>query len=113
MIKLLALAVSCSFVALAAPVRAELDPPVPVRTVPPVFPLDMRRANVSGVVTINCLVDPHGEVQDLKVVKSTNVAFVQAALDALKKWRFKPAQRDGSAVPIRVTIPIRFSMAED
>ncbi len=95
------------------PVRAEVDPPVPVRTVTPDFPMDMRRANVGGVVTINCLVDPHGEVQDLKVVKSTNVAFVQPALEALKKWKFKPAQRDGSAVPIRVTIPIRFSMAEN
>ena len=113
MIKLLALAVSCSFVALAAPVRAELDPPVPVRTVTPDFPMDMRRANVSGVVTINCLVDPRGEVQDLKVVKSTNVAFIQPALEALKKWKFKPEQRDGSSVPIRVTIPIKFSMAED
>jgi protein TonB len=100
-------------VALAAPVRAELDPPVPVRTVTPDFPMDMRRANVSGVVTINCLVDPRGEVQDLKVVKSTNVAFIQPALEALKKWKFKPAQRDGSSVPIRVTIPIKFSMAED
>ena len=113
MIKLLAVAISCSFVALTIPVRAELDPPVPVRTFPPDFPEDMRRANVSGVVTIDCLVDPHGEVQDLKVLKSTNVAFVKPALDALKKWRFKPAQRDGSAVPIRITIPIRFSMTED
>jgi protein TonB len=99
-----------AFTRVAAPARADLDPPVPVRTVPPAFPFDMRRQNIGGIVTINCLIDSQGDVQDLKVVKTSNDAFTQPAIDALRKWKFKPAQRDGAIVPIRVSIPIKFSI---
>jgi protein TonB len=113
MMKSFVLAVSCSLAALVAPARAEVDPPVPVRTVPPEFPTEMRQKNVSGIVTINCLIDPKGNVQELKVVKSTNLAFEEPAMDALRKWKFKPAQRDGNVIPVRVTIPIKFSINDN
>jgi protein TonB len=97
--------------ALAAPARADdkIEPPVPVRMTAPAFPEEMRRAGVSGLVTVNCLIDEKGEVQDMKIEKASNVLFVKPALAALSKWRFKPAQRDGVTVPARVDIPIRFN----
>ena len=55
------------------------------------------------------LVDDHGTVKDAKVEKASDEAFADPALDAVKKWRFKPAERDGNAVAVRVTIPIRFT----
>jgi hypothetical protein len=48
MMKSLVFTASGSFPALSASVSAELDPPVPVRTVPREFPTDMRRRNISG-----------------------------------------------------------------
>ena len=101
----------------AAPVAAiaqsHTEPPVPVRTVPPEFPYDLRRAGVSGVVMVNCRIDETGAVQDMKVTKSSNQAFEEPALDALKKWKFKPAKREGNPVSVRVTIPIRFALNDD
>jgi periplasmic protein TonB len=88
------------------------ESPVPVRTVQPVYPYEMRRDGVSGIVNVNCLIDEKGNVQDPKVEKATNTQFVQPALDALKQWKFKPAKRDGAVVSIRVNIPIRFSLEE-
>lgn len=87
----------------------ELEPPVPVRTVAPDYPEEMRRNGRSGVVTVNCLVDEKGNVQEPRVERSSDSAFSQPALDAIKKWRFKPAKKDGSAIALRINIPIQFS----
>lgn len=86
-----------------------LEPPVPVRTVPPVFPDELRRLGASGLVTVSCLIDEKGNVTEPKVIKATNDAFSEPALAALKKWRFKPAKRDGEIVAIRINIPVQFS----
>jgi periplasmic protein TonB len=85
------------------------EPPVPVRTVPPVFPEDLRRDGVSGVVTVSILIDEKGNVQEPKVVKTSHEAFSQPAMDALAKWKFKPAKQAGEAVAMRVSIPIQFT----
>lgn len=86
-----------------------VEPPVPVRTVPPVFPEDMRRDGVSGVVTVSILIDEKGNVTEPKVVKTTHEAFSQPAVEALSKWKFKPAKQAGEAVAMRVSIPIQFT----
>lgn len=104
------LKLSLLLVALAGSVQADTktEPPVPVRTVPPEYPAAMRDKKASGVVTVNCLVDEKGNVSESRVEKSTNEAFDQAALEAVKRWKFKPARQDGNPVSIRVSIPVRF-----
>ena len=81
------------------------EPPVPVRIVPTDYPSEMRRDGISGVVTINCLIDEHGNVSEPKVEKSTDMAFERPAIEALMKWKFKPG---GAPVSVRVSIPIKF-----
>jgi protein TonB len=102
-----------AFAAFALPAAAladsRIEPPVPVRTVSPSFPNDLHDKGISGVVMVNVLIDQQGNPQDLKVARSSNSEFEGPALEALKKWKFKPAERDGSAVALRVVIPIRFS----
>lgn len=85
-------------------------PPVPIHTVAPEFPLEMRRHGVTGVVTLDCLVDTQGQVQDPKVVKASDDDLIAPALAAIRKWKFEPGRRDGQPVPTRATIPIRFAL---
>ncbi len=85
------------------------EPPVPVRTVAPTFPDAMRRNGTSGLVTVSCLIDEKGNVTEPKVVKASNDAFAEPAIEALRKWKFKPAKKDGEAVAIRVSIPVQFN----
>ena len=87
-----------------------MEPPVPVRTVAPKFPEEMRRNGSAGLVTVSCLIDEKGNVTEPKVVKSTNDAFSEPAVEALKKWKFKPAKKNGEAVAIRVNIPVQFTV---
>ncbi len=92
--------------------QPKAEPPVPVRTVPPEYPLQLRREGVSGVVVISCVIDEHGNVTEVAVEKSTNAAFNSPALAALKKWRFKPATLDGTPVAKKVMIPLKFNFEE-
>lgn len=90
-----------------------LEAPVPVRMVPPKFPSDMRREGTGGVVTVKCTIDEKGNVTDPVVEKASNEAFVAPALDALRKWKFKPAKRAGTPIALKVSIPIQFSISDD
>lgn len=86
--------------------------PVPVRTVKPTYPRELREAGVSGVVMVKCMIDEQGNVAETTVVKSSNEKFDPPAVEALKKWKFKPARQDGKPVAIHVTIPIKFTVSE-
>jgi protein TonB len=96
--------------ALAVPAFAQskIDPPVPVRTVPPDYPEDLRKEGAMGIVVVKCTVDVQGNVIDPEVEKSTNTGFDKAAVEAVKKWKFKPAKLDGNPVSRKVSIPIKF-----
>lgn len=88
------------------------EPPVPVRTVAPDYPRDLREQKVSGVVMVKCTIDEQGNVSETEVAKSSNEGFDKFAIDALKKWKFKPGRQDGSPVAMTVTIPIKFVVEE-
>ncbi len=97
----------CSAIPLFA--DAKTEPPVPVRTVAPDVPHSFSKTGEQGLVTVGFTVDEQGNVQDPKVIKSSHPELEEPALAALKKWRFKPAKKDGVAVAIHVAIPIRFN----
>jgi protein TonB len=83
--------------------------PVPVKAVPPVYPPAMQQAGVSGIVTVSMLIDEKGNVVEREVAKSTRHEFEDAALEAVKKWKFKPAQKAGTPVKAKIKVPIEFS----
>lgn len=86
--------------------------PIPVKTPPPEFPLQLKRDGVGGVVAVSIVIDETGAVVSATVAKSSNPGFDDAALAAIKKWKFKPAQKDGAPVKIKVTVPIRFNVED-
>lgn len=97
----------------AVSARAAMEPAVPVRTVAPAYPDEMRRAGISGVVSLYFVIDESGNVENPKVMKSTNAQFEQPALDAIRKWKFKPARRDGKTVKMQIEMPIQFRADSD
>ena len=88
--------------------QTKTEPPVPVRTVAPDYPVQLKRDGVTGVVMVKCTIDEKGNVTETTVEKSSNDAFDEPAVAALKKWKFKPAKQDGNPVAIKVSIPIKF-----
>jgi len=86
--------------------------PVPVRTVAPEYPRELKVNGVSGLVMVKCTIDEQGNVAGTDIVKSSNEQFDRFATEALKKWKFKPARQDGTPVSVQVTIPIKFVAEE-
>jgi TonB family protein len=82
-----------------------------VREVPPVYPREAERLGVKGWVDVEFTIAPDGTTQDV-VVRSSQPqrTFDQAAVDAVKRWRFAPVMRDGAAVAQRAAMRIRFEL---
>ncbi len=76
----------------------------------PVYPEEAMAAGEAGWVTLRVLVDAEGTPLVFVLVKSTATErLVQAAIEAVKNWRFNPAtMRDGTPVPAWVEVPIGF-----
>jgi protein TonB len=83
------------------------DAPVSMRRVlnkiPPAYPELARRTNVSGTVKLDALIAPDGKVKSTEVVGG-NPILVQAAVEAVRKWKFEPA-----AQMTRERIELKFS----
>ena len=78
---------------------------------PPVYPLDALLAGVEGRVVLRVRVTSEGQVEDLAVERSANwPSLDEAALTAVKRWRFLPARRGGVAIAFEVLVPVRFSI---
>ena len=65
--------------------------------VAPVYPDLARKMNISGTVKVAVVVEPNGTVKEAKAVGGHPV-LVNAALDAVKKWRFEPAATESTGV---------------
>jgi TonB family protein len=90
-------------------------PPVPQPETkkPPLFPEFARRARTEGHVVLQTLVGTDGVPRDICVVKGTGnglLGFEYAAIQAMKNWRFEPAQRDGQPVELTTAVGFHFSL---
>ena len=85
------------FVALGFRER-QITPPVPV--------------DADGKVFLNFMVNVDGSVSDVRVLEGPE-EFHQAAIDAVSQFRFKPAEHNGKAVPMRMTHPITFRLLKE
>lgn len=82
------------------------------RNRPPPYPLDAAQLGIQGTVTLMIHVSETGVARGADVVSSSGSASLdQAAIDAVRKWRFHPAIREGSAVPF--DLPFSFNFRAD
>ncbi len=78
--------------------------------VPPTYPDALRKARVEGSVTLVFVLDESGRVTDPRVESSTHAEFEAPALEAIRKWKYKPGIKDGQPVPAFLRQPIRFRL---
>lgn len=86
---------------------ADVQPPVKIKDVAPVYPSIARAAGVEGTVTIVAGIDANGNVVSTNVLRSVPL-LNQAALDAVKEWQYEPQRVGGKAVPSVVTVNVNF-----
>jgi len=104
-----------------APPPPAPEPPTPVRPggkireprrivdVPPIYPPIAIAARKEGVVILEALLDENGHVNSVKVVRSEPL-LDDAAVQAVRRWRYTPTLLNGVPVPVLMTVTVRFSL---
>jgi protein TonB len=93
------------------PVRVALlpEPPRKIADARPIYPEIARMNRVEGTVVLEAVLDPTGRVTQLRVVRSIPL-LDQAAVDAVKQWRYTPSTYGGKPVSVLMTVTIRFTL---
>jgi TonB family protein len=83
----------------------------PLRAAPPEYPLNAMQQHLTGSVTLAYTVDVRGETRDIQVIEATPTGvFDEAAIDAVKHWRYAPMIVNGAAVEVPVRTRVRFEL---
>jgi periplasmic protein TonB len=85
-------------------------PPVPIYAPEAEFSDEARRSKYQGVCLISIIVDTHGNPQNPRVVQRLGMGLDEKAIEAIRRYKFKPGTRDGKPVPVLITIEVDFRM---
>ena len=92
------------------PAYAEVDQPIAVVRPAPRYPQEALRRNIGGIVRVQVVVSPDGSVERLELASSSGDRYLdRAALEAVRRWRFTPAVRNGQPVTATVIVPLEFN----
>ena len=87
------------------------DPPVPLTPIRPKYPEIAQEAGIEGTVFIQAFIDKKGRVTETTVVKGIpNTGLDEAAIEAIRKTRFRPAKQRERAVGVWISIPVNFKL---
>ena len=82
------------------------------RTVQPVYPESARKRGIEGWVELAFTVQPNGTVEDVEVRNASPAdVFDDAAVRAIRGWRFEPVERNGERVAQRAMVRLRFAQS--
>ena len=81
-----------------------------IHEVPPQYPPEAGRARIEGTVVLMAVIGTDGSVKDVRVESGLPI-LAQAALDAVRQWRYKPYMVDGEPVEVESRITINFTLS--
>ncbi len=88
-------------------IGGDVKEPRLITSVLPVYPIGARQAGVEGDVIVNTTIDKNGSVVGMKVLSGPPM-LRQAALDALRRWRYEPSRLNGQPVAVEMQVIIKF-----
>ena len=94
----------------AVKATGDIKPPKLIDKVNPVYPEEARKAKVEGVVILGARIDKEGNVSNVMVIKSKESLLNEAAMDAVRKWKYEPMVIEGKPVEAVFTVTISFKL---
>ena len=87
------------------------DPPKPLSPIRPKYPEIAQEAGIEGTVIVQVFVDKKGRVKDTLILKGIpNTGLDEAAIEAIRNTRFKPAKQRERTVGVWISIPVNFRL---
>jgi protein TonB len=87
-----------------------MQPPRKTVDVVPLYPTIARNAHIEGIVILEVVIDARGQVESVRVLKSIQT-LDQAAMDAVRQWKFTPTLLSGQPIPIVMTVTVNFQLS--
>ncbi|MGD0222766.1 MAG: energy transducer TonB [Terriglobia bacterium] len=84
--------------------------PIPIFKPEPPYSEEARKAKYQGTVVLFIIVDTAGNVSECRVIKPLGLGLDEKAVETVKTWKFKPALRNGTPVPVQVTVEVSFRL---
>jgi TonB family protein len=84
--------------------------PIPIFKPEPPYSEEARKAKYQGTVVLMIVVDAQGNVTDCKVVRPLGLGLDEKATETVRTWKFKPAMRNATPVPVRVIVEVSFRL---
>ena len=91
------------------PVRigGQVSAPALLKRVEPAYPAIAQMAAIDGIVILDAIVDEHGRVQSVKVLRG-HPLLAKAATDAVAQWAYEPLKLNGTPTPFELTVSLWF-----
>jgi len=89
-------------------VGGSVSEPVEVSRTRPVYPQEAKAKGLTGIVTLNAVIDETGRVTSVELLHSPDATLTAAAVEAVGQWTYKPAMKDGKPVKVRLHVTVSF-----
>ena len=87
------------------------DPPVAITPIKPIYPEIAQEAGIEGVVIVQAFIDAKGRVKETLILKGVpNTGLDEAAMEAIRKTRVRPAKQRERPVGVWISIPVNFKL---
>ena len=86
--------------------------PVPLNYIEAEFSEEARRKHFDGVCLVSVVVDAEGKPRNARVIRALGAGLDEKAVEAVNKYRFRPAMKDGVPVPVMITVQVNFKLYE-
>jgi TonB family protein len=92
------------------PTTPDIVAPALLEQVEPEYPEEARKAGIGGAVTMEVTIAPDGTASDVRVIRAAGFGFDEAAVAAVKRFKFRPAMHDGAPVTATVLFEQKFAI---
>jgi TonB family protein len=87
-----------------------VSPPAPIYSPDPEYSKEARHAKYQGICVLWMVVGADGRPRDIKVSRTLGLGLDEKAIEAVERWRFKPAMKGGKPVAVRVSVQVKFHL---
>lgn len=91
-------------------IGGEVSQPVPIYKIEPEYSEEARKAKYSGTVLLSVVIDANGNTRDIHVVRPLGLGLDEKAIEAVAKWRFRPAYKGGKPVAVQAQVEVNFRL---
>jgi TonB family protein len=88
--------------------KGKLSGPIPLRKVDPKYPQSAIKQRIDGEVILYAIIRKDGHVDSIQLVRGVDPLLDQNAMEALSRWEFRPATREGQPVDLEAVVHIPF-----